>query len=766
MNINPKYIHLFVLSFISLLAQSATAQQITISGYVQDKVGSDPIIDATVQLINSNYSLRTNRYGYYSITCESYPCKIVFQAESYNSDTIEIQSKKDTIIHISLTKLNIHSSNVVIVSDKLRKEVNSTRISVINLKPANLRAIPTIGGELDIIKVAQLLPGVQKGAEGQSGFQVRGGDPDQNLILLDEATIYNISHLFGFFSVFIPESIEDMELYKGGFPAEYGGRLSSIMDLRMREGSKSKYSGSGGIGILSSRITAEGPLIKDKLSFIVSGRRTYIDQVFKLIKLPLPYYFYDMNAKLSYTLSKKDKLFYSFYLGNDVLYSPKINNDSGNVLDANFGFKLGNISNTLRWNHTVSPKLFVNTSFIYTRFKYEVSGDFFDNQIFIGSKIYDLGLKSDFNYSFNNKNSIKFGFSYVHHTFKPNVVSAKGVISEVVKNRSPRVLLTDEFGVYARNEQIVNSRIKLNYGVRFSGCVVKGKPYFGLEPRLAGVYEINRNQSIKIGVARMKQYLHLVSSGNVSLPTDLWYPVTKNVKPQNSMQYTLGYQWFIKKLQSLFSVETYYKTMENTTEYREGAVLLLNDNFENELLQGKGWAYGIEFLLKKDIGKWNGWVSYTLGKSERQFAELNEGKIFPAKYDRRHYFTFVGNYKINKRWEIGAVWVYNSGARFTAQVGQYFMPKPGYNGVDVVPIYTSRNAVQMSPSHRLDLNLIYQMRIHKKFKTELVLSMYNVYNRAEPFRVRVRPADTGLGRVYEQPGLFGRIGSIAFNFKF
>jgi hypothetical protein len=757
---------LFLVLFLGVIGVSRLSG-ITISGYVLEKNSGEPVLNARIQVLNTAIEASSNSYGYYSLSFEPGNHLIELSASGYDRDTISVNFSKDTMYNFYLLKSikGMNAANIVARRDL--QEVKSNRISVINLKPADIRNIPTIGGELDIIKVAQLLPGIQKGAEGQSGFQVRGGDPDQNLILLDEATVYNISHLFGFFSVFIPESIEDMDIYKGGFPAEYGGRLSSILDLRMKEGNKKRISGSGGIGILSSRLTLEGPLLKDKASFIISGRRTYIDQVFKTVGLKLPYYFYDMNAKFTWQLSNKDKLFYTFYLGNDVLSEKsQQTTDSGDVLGVKFGFQLGNITNTLRLNHVWSPKLFSNTSLIYTRFRYAVEGEFGSNSIYIGSRIFDVGVKQDFTWYFNDKNTIKFGGALTNHTFKPNVISAAGEISEFLKDSAGKTINTQELGFYLRNEQKISDKFRLNYGLRNSFCITEKTVYAGLEPRLAAVYETGKRSALKFGYARMKQYLHLVSSSSVSLPTDLWYPVTKNVKPQKSDQFTLGFQYAMKKPALFFSIEAYYKTMKNSTEYREGAVLILNNDYEKELLQGKGQAYGTEFLIRREKGRLNGWVGYTLSRSTRVFADLNMGITFPAKYDRRHSVSVVANYIISKRWDLGAVWVYSSGSRFTAQTGQYFMPRPGYTGVDIVPVYTTRNAVSMSASHRFDLNLVYKARQSKKFKTEWVLSMYNFYNRAEPYRIRIVADTTTGGLKYEQPGLFGRIISVAYNFKF
>jgi hypothetical protein len=744
-------------------------QSVSLSGAVRDSKSGQPLIHATIFSACTGKSIRTNEYGFFVISMPvNALCDMVVLSKGYTADTLSLMLQNDTTYDFELNPDEQIMGAVTITAQSKLNDIKSTRISVDEIKTKDIKYLPSLGGELDIIKVIQLLPGVQKGVEGQSGFQVRGGDADQNLILLDEATVYNVSHLFGFFSVFIPEAVENMEIYKGGFPAEYGGRLSSILDIRMRDGNLKKFSGSGGVGLLSSRITFEGPIVKDKASFIISARRTYIDNVLKLVGVQLPYHFYDINAKLKWDIDKRNKLFYTLYQGDDVLkFNQKVDSDSGrsNGGNLNFGFKLGNFTNTLRWNHSFNNRWFSNTSLIYTQFRYNVTGSFLNNNIYLSSYINDIGVKQDFTYFKNDNNTIKMGLNVINHTFRPNIVSAQGDITGFIDFQTPPSLQNLETAIYVRNEQNLG-KIKLNYGARLSSTAANDAFYAGLEPRFAAAWDVTKYGALKIGLARMKQYLHLVSSSAVAVPTDLWYPVSKRIKPQNSNQYTIGYQHLLPKTQITLSAEAYYKTMNNLTEYREGAVLLYNNNYENELLQGKGNAYGMEFLLKKDRGRLYGWISYTLGYSKRLFADLNGGREFPAKYDRRHNLAVVANYKLSKRWEISSVWNYLSGSRFTAQIGQYFQPKPGLNGIDLVPVYSGRNEVRMSPSHRLDLNFILKPKREKRFSGEWYFSVYNTYNRAEPYSIRIT-ADPNTGSLaYEQPGLFGTLISIAYNFKF
>jgi hypothetical protein len=619
------------------------------------------------------------------------------------------------------------------------------------------------------MKVIQLLPGVTKGGEGTTSILVRGGDPDQNLILLDESVVYNVSHLFGFFSVFNPDALKDMSLIKGGFPSQYGGRLSAVLDLSMNEGNQQSFHAKGGIGLLSSRLTLEGPIVKDKASFSISGRRTYIDQVFRLLDIPVPYYFYDLNAKANVKLGDRDRLYFSAYLGDDVLYVPEqlqdsINQDTAGLGAVDFGFRLGNLTTTLRWNHLFSARLFANTSFTFTRFQYDINGSVGENGIFIGSNVVDLGLKQDLAYYHSPEHTLRFGGQYIRHRFKPNVVSARGDISQLVSGNEVIPLYSHETALYAQHEWQALPNLKINYGFRLSSAAVPEKFYAGLEPRASLVYTLNQRNSLKAGYSRMMQYMHLVSSSTVALPTDLWYPVTKNVKPQSAHQLAGSYTRHFESWHSLFTVEAYYKWMYNLTEYREGANLILNNNFEEELLQGNGTSYGLEFLFKRDEGRLNGWVGYTLAYSQRQFEELNGGQPFWAKYDRRHDFSVVAILELSPRWSFSAVYAYLSGARFTPQVGQYLTPNPDLTGVEIIPIYGERNSTRLTAARRFDINFILKNKAHKKLRSEWNFGCYNLFNSPTPFRININYAPE-RGLFYTQPSFLGRVLSVAWNFE-
>ncbi len=741
-----------------------SAQTFTINGNVYDDESHEAIIYASVFVQGTQYGTTTNKYGYFSITSPTIDtCTITLSYMGYATQSILVNKQAEfTPLKIYLKKEQLQLKQVEIKRkrSKLEELHNSTQMGTINLPMKDIKNIPLIAGETDILKVAQLLPGIQGGGEGQSRMFVRGGDADQNLIILDEAVVYNVSHLFGFFSVFNSDAIKDVTIVKGPFAGNYGGRLSSVMDIRMNDGNMKKFSGAGGVGLLSSRLTLQGPVWKNKASFMVAGRRSYIDQLFKLTATPLPYYFYDFNAKFNILLSKKDRLYFSAYLGDDIL---KVK-EGKDGFDLGFGFVLGNFTNSLRWNRIVNEKVFVNTSIINTNFSYKINGKYEDNNLLISSKVNDYGMKTDWDYNHSYRLKMKFGGQAIQHIFNPNVISTKGEISNLLANSKPKVLYALEYAAYAHADYKINDRIDIAPALRLSGAYVTNKNYLILEPRLGVKYTLTKHDNIKAGYSRMGQYMHLVSSSTVALPTDLWYPVTENMKPQIADQLALGYSHIFPKINTSITLEGYYKWMQNVTEYREGANLILNNHFEKELLQGKGDAYGMEFLVKRDEGKLSGWLGYTLSWSTRQFPELNGGNVFPAKYDRRHNLSIVANYKFTERFSVCAVWVYMSGSRFTPQVGAYAMMNSSMTGIDLIPVYTTRNKVSMSPTNRLDINFIFKSKPTKKFRGEWHVGAYNVYNSNTPYTVHLVTNESGNS--YSQRGLFGFIPSVAYNFEF
>ena len=765
-----------VLVVIPLSTFCQEPKEVTISGYLTESVSGEVLIGATVYIPSIGKGGYTNEYGFWSFTVPPGTYELNFKYIGYDPDSRTVHASRDTTINIELGGVGTKVETVQIVAEDLEEKeaIQSTQMGAIKIRPKEVSMVPSLGGETDVIKVMQLMPGISQGGEGTTGMFVRGGDADQNLVLLDEAVVYNTGHLFGFFSVFNPDAINDMTIVKGGFPANYGGRLSSVLDIRMKEGNQEEFHFKGGVGLLSSRLTVESPIIKDKMSFMISGRRTYIDQVLKTVKVNVPYYFYDINAKINYKISDNDRLYLSSYFGYDIL---KVNENvesedsSGTGELLNFGFRLGNFTQTARWNHLFSHKMFANFTAIHTTFNYDINGSFLNNSILIKSRIRDLGGKADFSYFANPKTTVKFGGTAVNHAFRPNIVSTSGQISGFLDSRSGQLINSQEVGLYGNADFEVSERVKLNTGMRLSGSITNdGTFYPGAEPRVSSRYLITEYNSIKASYSRMYQYMHRVSSSTVAMPTDLWYPVTKRVRPQIADQVAVGYNHFVPKLKTMVTIEAYYKNLQNLIEYREGANLILNDNFEDELVNGNGNSYGAEVLLRRQKGKLTGWIGYTLSWSTRKFPDLNEGDRYFAKYDRRHDISVVTMYEVSKRFALSGVWIYNSGSRFTAQTGQYFMPNASLTGVDVIPVYSKRNAVKMAPTHRLDLNFVFKSKEENKqgnprrFKWEWHVGAYNVYNRAAPFRINIEASENGYK--YTQPGLFGFLPFVAFNFDY
>ena len=744
---------------------------ITLSGYITDKKSGEAIIYANVFVKALNRAVSSNEYGFYSIDLpkgENVTISCTYIGYLPFEQTVNTQQTQSLNIKLQNKDNNLQEVTVTAKNEKQAvEEAKAANMGYVNISLKQIRTLPTIGGELDILKVVQLMPGVVKGGEGQTGFFVRGGDADQNLILIDEATVYNPGHLFGFFSVFNPDVIKDLTLLKGAFPAQYGGRLSSVLDIKMKEGDNQKFHADGGIGLLSSRLTLQGPIIKDKMSFLISGRRTYIDQVFKLVGFPLPYYFYDLNAKLNYKVSDKDRLYLSSYFGNDVLKVSAEGDSIGSNLG--FGFTLGNFTQTLRWNHVFNPKVFANFSLIHTTFQYNIKGDVLDNKILIKSDVRDFGVKADFNYYKSSRTNIRYGLQSILHTLRPNVISTQGEISNYLASKKGPVQQALENAIYGNIGFDKNVRWKFNAGLRLTNCFVDNKTYFGLEPRLVASYGLNKNDAIKASYTRMYQYIHRVSSSTVALPTDLWYPVSDKVKPQSADQISLGYNNYLSKLGLKMTAEAWYKWMWNLVEYQPGSSLILNNNYEELLVQGKGYSYGLEFMLQREEGKLNGWISYTLNYTKRDFTFNTGREVFWAKYDRRHNFNITTNWDITKRFTISAIWEYISGARFTPIIGQYAQPNASLTQIDIIPIYSERNAVRMSPTNRIDVNFVFKNKTTKKIKSEWYIGGYNVTRATTPYTIRIEALDENnpeAGYGYVQRGLFGFVFSIGWNFKF
>ncbi|MDP5170017.1 MAG: TonB-dependent receptor, partial [Bacteroidia bacterium] len=734
----------FVFLFPLLLLSQST---VTLSGYVRDAESGETLIGAAVALPELKQGTFTNEYGYFSLSLpqRSDSIEVVYSYAGYTRQSTMVLPQADMVLKIEMAYQSLNE--VVISANSVSEQVNSSQMSVTRVSMKEAKALPAFMGEVDIIKTLQLKPGVSTGSEGSSGIFVRGGGPDQNLVLLDNTVLYNPSHLFGFFSTFNSDAVKDVQLYKGGFPAQYGGRLSSVIDVKMNEGNRKKFAGTGGLGLISSRLTLEGPIVKDKASFVVSGRRTYVDIITSAINesqkdnpnfLQIPdYFFYDFNAKVNYEISPKDQIFLSGYIGRDRFKF----DDS----DFNFNFDWGNTNATLRWNHLFSQNLFMNVSAFFTDYQYKIQNQFDLFSFELGSQITDWGSRVDFSWTPTNNHSVKFGASGIYHTFIVGRLNAGSSDSTFSFDAGDKYFGT-ELGAYISDDWEVNSRLTLNFGLRVSGFVSDSTTYWNLEPRFASKFTLAPNVALKLSYARMAQYLHLVANSGTSLPTDVWYPSTANVKPQLSDQVALGITFGLGE-KYLVSNELYYKWLHNQIDFRDGANLFVNDDLESEFVFGNGFAYGNEFYIEKLQGKLTGWIGYTLGWSWRRFDgtyrtgeyieedAINEGRKFHPRNDSRHTVTVVGIYEINKRFSASAAWTYLSGTLTTPPLGAAWNLGPGGGSPTLIPIFGDRNSLRVAPYHRLDLGFV--IRFFPKWgESDLTISAYNAYNRRNVYFLR------------------------------
>lgn len=757
----------------------------TISGFIKESRSLETLIGVNVFNTRKKVGTISNTYGFYSLSLPQDSVKLVFSYVGYPQQVFEFYLNKDTILDVEL-KPSLDLKEVIISGEKYQKISENSRMSVIEIPMKQVNAIPALFGEKDVLKVIQLMPGVQKGSEGSSGFYVRGGSPDQNLIILDDAPVYNAFHLFGFFSIFNGDAIKSLELTKGGFPAHYGGRLSSVLDMNMKDGNKENFGGECGIGIISSRLTVEGPIKKGKSSFLLSGRRTYID----LLIMPfLPkdskvgYYFYDFNAKLNFDLDKKNRIFVSGYFGRDKFYT--------DFEKQNAGFYWQNATATARWNHLFSNKLFSNTSFILSKYdlviyaENKVINDSGDEEFKANynSGIRDIGIKYDIQYQHNPNHLFRFGLHTTNHLFTPVAYVISNKTTDISKSKK-NTINSFETGLYIEDELKILSRTKMNVGVRLSHFYNNNKHYIQPEPRLSASYILKEDLSVKISYVQMNQFVHLLSPTGIGLPTDLWVPSTNKTPPQHNQQIAAGLAKDFNKPELSISIEGYYKTTQNALSYKEGASFLKtgspeeSDNYswEENLTFGKGLSYGVELLIQKKTGRFSGWIGYTLSWTKLKFDNLNFGKEFYARYDRRHDVSIVGIYKISDNVDFSATWVYGTGnaislplTSYTAYTDNFMDYSKNYNfsnniGADYfnnysVKYYGKKNNFRMAPYHRMDISLQFHKKISWGIRT-IDLSIYNVYNRQNPYFYY-----TDVDKLM-QVSLFPIIPSITYSVKF
>ncbi len=784
-----KKITLLFLLFISVLTLHAQ-EKFTLNGYVKDSLSGETLIGANISIKEEGRGVATNQYGFFSITLAKGTYKLVVSFVGYSPQTLDVNFDENKTLDVLLIPLSSLLNDVVVSSTKRENNVKTAQMGKVDLNISTIKSLPALFGEVDILKSLQLLPGVRNAGEGNAGFYVRGGGPDQNLIMLDDAVVYNTGHLFGFFSVFNSDAIKSLSLIKGGMPAQYGGRLSSVIDIAMKDGNMNKTEVDAGIGLIASRFAIQGPIKKNKASYIVSARRTYIDALIKPFISKSSsfygsgYYFYDLNAKINYQFSDKDRIYLSGYFGRDDF---KFNNSRRSFSTT---IPWGNSTATFRWNHVFNKKLFSNTSLVYNDYKFDFSGQQNTFVFKLSSGIKDLNAKTDFDFYATPEHKIKFGGQYTYHTFLPSVVS--GTQDTVVFTPdNVQKKFANEFALYIQDDWEITKSIKLNYGLRYSqfqqvgkytsyvtdasgnkldstvygsGQVVKS--YGGFEPRATVRFSINDNSSIKAAVTRNIQYIHLVSNAGTTLPTDIWVPSTLRVKPQIGWQYAVGYFKNFNNNTFTTSLELYYKNMQNQIEYKEGYTSNNISDPEESFVFGKGWSYGAELFVNKQKGRLTGWVGYTLSWTWRKFPDINSGEKYPSKYDRRHDLSVVGMYALNKKWQLSSVFVFGTGNAISLPERFYFV-----DGV-LTQEFSRINAYRMEPYHRLDLAATYtpQPKKQRKYTGNWVFSIYNVYSRLNPyfyyFDQQGTAADGTLQITAKKVSLFPVIPSVTWNVKF
>ena len=768
---NRKFIFLLFIGVLGITHQIKAQEITTVNGTVKDKLTGESIIGAVIKIDQLvNVVVTSNEYGFYAISLPKGKYDLRISFVGYEEKRIPILLNAPLITNVFLESKNQLAE--VVVSTK-RKDDNLTKaqIGTETLNMQSISKVPVIFGEKDVLKTIQLLPGVKSAGEGNSGFFVRGGAADQNLILLDEAPVYNASHLLGFFSTFNSDAIKDATLIKGNGPAQYGGRLSSVLDVKMKDGNNKNYTVNGGLGLISSRLSIEGPIQEDKSSFILSGRRTYADVFLKASEKFKDniLYFYDLNAKANYKIDDKNRIYFSGYFGQDEL-----------GLGSSFRINWGNKTGTIRWNRIVNNKLFLNTSFIYSDYSYNVGLKNGETNFNVNSNIKDVNLKQDYTYYLNPKNTIRFGFNSILHTITPSVFS--GTVNNNINKVGRNGL---ENALYFNNNFKANQQLTFDYGLRISAYSIMGgdqynvynnnaitqsillqknefgKTYMNIEPRFTSNYRINDLSSVKIAYARNVQHLHLLSNATAASPSDQWIGNSYNIKPELADQTSIGYARNFKNNTYELGAELYYKRMQNQLDYKDGTNINTIADVESSLLYGVGRAYGFEFLAKKKIGLFSGWVSYTLSKTERKIDGINDGNWYNAKQDRTHDVSIVTILELNPKWTVSGVFVYSTGNAVTFPTGKYAL------GEQTIYQYANRNANRMPDYHRLDISATYENKNKKKNAGSWNFSLYNVYGRENAYQISFQddPSDNSKTQII-QTALFRWVPSITYNFKF
>lgn len=764
------------------------AQKVTIHGYITDKATGERLLGASVIVAPNNIGTTSNNYGFFSITipATSDSIELTCGFVGYQPQLFKFPARNNKRLDV-LMPANTLLNEVVVTSSRKYNKITSSQMSLVQLNQQQVKNLPAILGEADVLRAVQLLPGIQAGNEGNLGFYVRGGGADQNLILLDGVPVYNAMHLFGFFSVFNSDALQTMDVIKGGFPARYGGRLSSVLDIRMKEGNNQELHGEGGVGLLAAHLMLEGPVKKGKSSFMISGRRTYADLYMRpLIKslndkgAEASYYFYDLNAKVNFYLGRKDHLYFSGYFGKDK-FGGNVNYDFNkdtlltNNNQYNASIEWGNSTAMVRWNHEFSKNLFSNMTANYTKYQFNLSSVQNAMQAngvralyyqAYSSGIEDKSWHIDLDYLPNPNHFIKAGGSITWHSYRPGAFQTQITNSSYNNDSTYRAgfISSSEFDAYAEDDIRVSGRIKVNAGLHWTGFKVRDNFFMSLQPRISLRYLVGQNMSLKASFAQMNQFIHLLTNNGVGMPTDLWVPATGIVPPEKSMQAAIGWQYNWKHNLE-FSIESYYKKMNNVIEYAEGSSFINSlNNWENKVVTGMGKSYGIEWMLQKQKGRTTGLIGYTLSWSNRQFANLNNGQSFPYKYDRRHDLKLAIVHTLNRNVQLSADWVFGTGIATTLPVATYLNYR-----LYQVEVYGQRNSYRLPPYHRLDLSIKFSKQ-KGKYERDWLISIYNVYNRLNAYFIYQNTEYNASTHTYKNQfykfALFPIIPSISYQFKF
>ena len=775
---------------IFLLADQPVKKKFTLSGYISDSKSGERLIGTSIFVLNKNLGTTSNVYGFYSLTLEEDTVRLLITHAGYIGKDITLSVQQDVVNDIALGQRVVMNEMVVVNSESKTNSQNRTLPGKVNVSSSFIRSMPALLGEPDVLKALQLLPGIQAGNEGTAGLNVRGGSADQNLVLLDGVPVYNASHAFGFFSIFNSDAVHNVEVLKSGFPASYGGRLSSVIDVQMKEGDKYKFHGEGGVGIIFSKLTLEGPIKKGRSSFLISGRRTYADLALRPImkaaeeSIKLSTFFSDIIAKSNFAIGERDRIYFSFYTGKDKYNSVAMDPPSWLQYASQryeYGFQWGNITGMARWNHVFNKKVFANMTFNYSRFRFaakerndfQLPGDSTGTGSYLReyeqnyfSSIRDFNIKYDLDYLPGPAHFIKMGFAATLHHYRPGVRTTfqKDSTIRIDRKTDEHSLYTGEYEMYVEDDIRISSRTKANIGVRFAAFNVTGNVFFSAQPRLNWLYKLNNRWSLKGSAVKMNQYIHLLTNSNMGLPTDLWVPVTKRIPPQVSYQFSGGASYnYDQSLEA--SIEVYYKHLKNVIEYAEGAGFSSSNlNWESFVELGKGKTYGMEWLLQKRKGKLTGLAGYTLGWSTRNFANINNGHTFPYKYDRRHELKTAIVWKPSARFELSTNWIFATGNAISLPVGWYRDP---YTNTEF-EIYKGRNDFRMPAYHRLDLS-IKMMKQKRRHLRTWTLGVYNLYNRKNAFfvyRYKEFQPDLTLNSTFRKSTLFPILPSISYQFKF